>query len=75
MRINLMVTTRVVVLDMCELSRILESWHVPVKIPDPFVQSRIAASNITNVALEVLHINRVEPDDGCEEADVGFCDV
>ena len=39
------------------------------------MQSRITGSNITDVALEVLHINRVEANDGSIEANVCFSDI
>jgi hypothetical protein len=34
------------------------------------VQVGVATANVTNVALEVLNIDGVEADDGCEEAHI-----
>jgi len=34
---------------------------------------RVAAPDVAQVALEVLHVDCVEADDGRVEADVGFC--
>lgn len=33
---------------------------------------RVSAADFTDVALEVLNIDRVKADDGCVEANVGF---
>lgn len=75
MRIDLMMTLRIMILDMRELSRILKSRHVPVQIPDPLVDGGVAAADVADVCLEVLNVDRVEADDGGVEADVGFGDA
>ena len=62
-------------LNMLELCGAPESRFVPVQLPHPAVQMRIATPNIADVALEMLHVDRVETDDCCIEAHVCFCDV
>jgi hypothetical protein len=37
------------------------------------VEVRVSAADVTEVALEVLNVDGVEADDGCEEADVLLC--
>jgi hypothetical protein len=37
------------------------------------VEVRVSTANIADVALEVLHVDGVEADDCCEEADVLLC--
>lgn len=64
----------VVLLDVLKLCRLFECRMVPVEVSQPLVQVRIPASNITNVALEVLHVNRVKTDDRREEPDIRFGD-
>jgi len=39
------------------------------------VQRRIARADIADVALEMLHVDRVETDDGGVQADISFGDV
>jgi hypothetical protein len=65
---------RVVVLDMLKLRCVVESWNVPVQFPEPTMDSRITATDIPEVGLEVLHIADVEADNGCVKPDVSLCD-
>lgn len=60
---------------MLEFGGLSERRHVPVQLPQPAVDGRVARANVTQVALEVLDIDRIEADDGGEEADVGLGDV
>ena len=60
-------------LDVRELGRLSKRRVVPVAMPHPFVKVGIAASDIPQVALEMLNIDRVEADDGRVEPDVCFC--
>jgi hypothetical protein len=39
------------------------------------VEVGVSAANVTEIALEVLHVDSVEADDCCEEADVLLCDA
>lgn len=68
-------TLCVVILDMLELRRLLERRYFPVQLPEPLVKCRITRSDITDVALEMLHVDRVEANDGSVEANVCFGDV
>lgn len=49
----------VMVLDMDEAGGGVECWDVPVQVPHPFMDMRIARSDISNIALEVLDIYRL----------------
>ena len=61
--------------DMLELRRLAKRRHIPVQLSHPSMQIRIPRSNISEVCLEVLHIDTVKPDDGGEETDIGFSDT
>ena len=39
------------------------------------MEGRVATSDITDIAFEVLNVNRVEANNSCIETDVGFCEV
>ena len=62
-------------LDVFEISGVLESWVVPIQMSEPFVEMRIAGANISNVTFEVLHVNRVEANDSGEQAYICFRNV
>lgn len=66
-------TLGVMLLDVRELGRATKSLVVPVQIPDPLMQVWIAASDVPNVALEVLYIHSIEADDGRVQTNVGLC--
>ena len=53
----------VVLFDMFEFRAFLESRDVPVQVPYPFMQRRVSGADVSDVAFEVLHIDRVESDD------------
>lgn len=63
-RIDLCVTLGVMVLDVQEVCRVLEGCIIPVQIPHPLVDCRISGTNIADVALEVLDVDRIETDNG-----------
>jgi hypothetical protein len=65
----------VMFLDVLELCRLLEGRDVPVQIPQPAMDSGIAAADIADVAFEVLDIHRIEAGDGHVQAYVRFGDV
>lgn len=69
-RINLLVTLCVVIFDMLKLRSVLERRYVPVQLPQPLMHRRITRSDITDVALEMLHVDRVEANNGGVEANV-----
>ena len=68
-------TLCVVILDVFKLRRLLERRYIPVQLPQPLMQRRITRSDIADVALEMLHIDGVEANDGSIEANVRFGDV
>lgn len=68
-------TLCVVIFDMLKLRRVFERRYVPVQLPQPLMQRRVARSDITDVALEMLHIDGVEANDGGIEANIGFRDI
>ena len=63
--IDLLVTLRIVLLDVLELSRVPERGHIPIQITQPLVKRRISRPDVANVAFEVLHVDGIETDDGC----------
>jgi hypothetical protein len=62
----------VVKLDMVELGRILEGWEIPVERSQPLMDGREAAANVLDVALEMLHVHRIESDDGGVKSNIGL---
>lgn len=71
-RVDLVVALHVVTLDMLELGSSPKGWVPPIEGPQPFVDGRVAASDVANVAFEVLDIDRIETDQRDEETDVNF---
>jgi hypothetical protein len=47
----------VVVLDVKEVGRVLERRVVPVQVAHPVVHVRVSRTDVSNVALEMLHID------------------
>lgn len=74
-RVNLRMAPRIMPLDVVKLRRLLERRMVPVQVAHPLVQTRVAAADVANVALEVLHIHRVEARQRHVQADVRLGDV
>ena len=60
---------------MLKLSCFLERGYVPVQLSQPLMQCRITRSDITNIALEMLHINWIEANDSSIKANVRFSDI
>ena len=75
MGVYLLVALCIMILDMLKLSRLLERRYVPVQLPQPLMQRRITRSNITDVALKMLHIDWIEANDGGIEANICFSEV
>src|SRR6266536_2538057 len=73
--VYLCVTLSVMVLDMRELSRVLERRNIPVKMSEPPMNVRVARSDIPDVRLEMLHINNIEPHNSCEYPDIRLCNI
>ena len=68
-------TLGVVLLDMLKLRGLAKGRHLPIQLPEPVMKGRIAASDVADVALEVLDVDRIEADNGRVEPDVGFGNV
>ena len=67
-------TLRIMLLDMLKHRRLPERRFIPIQFPHPSMQGRVAATDIADVAFEMLHVDGVEADDGGVEADIGFGD-
>ena len=63
----------VVLLDVRELGRAAKGLVVPVQVAHPLVEVGVAAADVADVALEVLHVDGVEADDGRVEAHILLC--
>lgn len=56
-------TLGIVFLDMLELRGFVKRGQVPVEMSQPLMYSRVTAADVTNVALEVLYVDRLECSD------------
>lgn len=65
----------VVILDVLKLGRLAERRDIPIQIPQPLVQVGVAGADVSDVTLEVLHVDRVETDDGGVQPHIGLCDL
>lgn len=65
----------VMILDMFKLGRFAKGRHIPIQVPHPVVQRRVARADIADVAFEMLDVDGIEADDGRVETDVGFGDL
>lgn len=72
MRVDVGVRLEVVRLDTVKVGCVLESWVVPVQVLHPLVDEWVAIPDGSVVALEVEVVDRVEPDNGCKETNVGL---
>lgn len=59
-------------LDVLEAGGLLEARDLPVQQSQPIMDVWVVVSDHSNVALEVLDIDRVESDDGGEQTEVGL---
>ena len=73
-RVNLLMTLCVVFLDMLKLRRLSESGYIPVQMPQPLMQRRVPRADIADIALKMLDVDGVEPNDGGIKANVCFGD-
>lgn len=73
--VNLLMALSVMELNVLELSSVVESRNIPVELADPAVNGREAGADITQIALEVLHVDRVEADDSSEQSDISLGDL
>lgn len=74
-RVNLRVASRIVPLDVLKLRRLAKRLVAPVQVPHPQVQPGVPAPDVPDIALEVLHVDRVEADERDVQADVGLGDL
>ena len=74
MRVDLPVTLGVMLLYVFKLRRLSKSWDIPIKVPQPLMYCRIAASYVADVAFEMLYIYWVEADNGRVESNVSLGD-
>lgn len=66
--------SRIVFLDVIKDGCIFECGHVPVQVPQPLVNVRVAGTDIAEICLEMLHIDGVKADYGGIEPDISFGD-
>lgn len=62
-------------LDVLKVSGIPESRDLPIQPAHPTVNSRESRTDITQIALEMLHVDRVKPNDGGVESDISLGDL
>lgn len=62
-------------LDVLKVSGIPESRDIPIQPAHPTVNSRESRADITQIALEMLHVDRVKPNDGGVESDISLGDL
>ena len=65
-------TLCIVLLDMLEIGCLREPLHIPIQVFEVVVQKRVVVSDGAEIALEMLHVDRVEPDQRRLRADVDF---
>ena len=68
-------TLRIMFLNMFELRRFPKRRHIPIQMPQPFMQRWVSGADVADVAFEMLDVDGVEADDGRVETDVGFGDL
>ena len=74
-RVNVLVALGIMLLDMFKLRSLPKRWHIPVQVSQPSMQRWISGAYIADIAFEMLHVNRIEADDSCIEANISFSDV
>lgn len=72
MRVDRRVQLGVVQLDVVKVGGLVERRVAPVQLAHPLVDVGVLVADHPDVALEVLHVDGVEPDDGGEQPHVGF---
>ena len=74
-RVNIIVRLGVILLDVLKIRRLLKSLHIPVQVLEVIVQEWVVVSDGAKIALEVLHVDGVEPDQRRVGADIDFCQL
>lgn len=72
--INLLMTLRIMFLDVLEIRRLTERRQIPIEATYPAMNGGEPRADITQITFEMLDVDRVEANDGCEEADIGLGD-
>lgn len=67
-------TLRIVFPDMFEIRGLLKPRNVPVQMSQPAVNGRVSGPDVSNISLEVLHVDWIEAHYGGVEADISLCD-
>ena len=65
----------IMALNMRKLRRLPESRHIPIQMPNPFMQMRVTAPDIPDIGLEMLDVHSIEPHYRCIEPDIRLRDV
>jgi hypothetical protein len=71
-RIDIIMAFRVVLLDMLEIRRLPKPLDIPIQVFEVVVQKRVIVPDGAEIALEMLHVDCVEPDQRRVRADVDF---
>jgi len=61
-------------LDVFKVCRIFECIIIPIKLLHPFVDGRISVTDCAEIALEMINIDRIEPNNRHPESHVSFCE-
>lgn len=72
--IDLLMTLGIVFLNVLKIRRLPERRNIPVKATHPAMNGRVSGANITDVALEVLHVDGVKADNSREKSDIDLGD-
>lgn len=73
--INLGMTLRIMLFNMLKLRRLLERGNIPIQRSQPAMNSRVSRSDIANIALEMLNVHGIEPDNSRVQSDISLGDV
>lgn len=74
MRIDTLMRLRIVLLDMAEISGVLERRNFPIEQLQPFVDVRVVMPDHPNIALEVLDVNWIKTHNGGVQAYISLCE-
>lgn len=65
-------TLRIVILNMRKLRRLPKRRHIPIQVSQPLMNMRISTSNVPDIRLEMLDINRIKPHNRRKQSDICF---
>jgi len=66
-------TRHIMTLNVHEIGRLLEPRDLPVQMFQPGIDFGIIVADGADVGFKVLHVHRIETDDGRVETDIRFC--